>query len=140
MNEINLEGQHIKDVCQLLSLTLKGAIIMSNKWLLTLAGSLLAGVIVTGCADDQDPAPPEETNDQLPDENGGSPVDENLDENMDPQGTEEGTEDDELVDEDNADNDDLTEEEGTEDPQGTKEEGNNTGTQEGTEDPQEENK
>jgi hypothetical protein len=103
---------------------------MSKKWLLTLSGSLLAAMIVTGCADDEDPAPPEETNDQLPDENGGSPVDENLDENMDPQGTEEGAEDEELM-----------EEEGTEDPQnGTTEEGNNAGTKEGTMDPQDENK
>jgi hypothetical protein len=110
---------------------MKGAIIMTKKWLLTLAGSLLAAMIVTGCADDGDPAPQEETDDQLPDENGGSPVDENLDENMDPQGTEEGMED-------GNENDELMEEEGTEDPQnGTTEEGNNAGTEEGAEEPKE---
>jgi hypothetical protein len=63
---------------------------MSKKWLLTLSGSLLAAIIVTGCADDQDPAPPEDTIEE-------NPAEENLDEEgqdggmMDDQGTEEGT-------------------------------------------------
>ncbi|WP_338788091.1 hypothetical protein [Metabacillus sp. FJAT-53654] len=92
---------------------------MTKKWLMALSGPLLAAIIVTGCADDQDPAPPEDTNEQLPDENGESPVDENLDENMDPQGT----------GEDNG-NGELMEEEGTEEgntEEGTTEEGNTEG-------------
>jgi hypothetical protein len=93
----------------------KGAIIMNKKWLMALSGPLLAAIIVTGCADDQDPAPPEDTNEQLPDENGESPVDENLDENMDPQGNGE-------------DAGELMEEEGTE--EGTTKEGTDKGTTE----------
>ncbi|HZH59099.1 MAG TPA: hypothetical protein VEY70_05935 [Metabacillus sp.] len=50
---------------------------MRKKWLLTLSGSLLAAMLVTGCAaDDEDPAPPEDTN-----ENG--PVEEGLEEGGD---------------------------------------------------------
>lgn len=45
---------------------------MNKKWLLTLSGSLLAAMIVTGCADDQDPAPPEDNMEEVPpaEENG----------------------------------------------------------------------
>jgi PBP1b-binding outer membrane lipoprotein LpoB len=73
-----------------LLLTLKGAIIMSKKWLLTsLSGTLLSAMIVTGCADDQDPAPPTDTNQEDPTENNGSQeVDEHNDESMN---NEEGT-------------------------------------------------
>ncbi|MBU7594402.1 hypothetical protein [Metabacillus halosaccharovorans] len=47
---------------------------MKKNWLLTLSGSLLAAMLVTGCAaDDQDPAPPEETNEN-------NTVDENVEE------------------------------------------------------------
>jgi hypothetical protein len=121
--------------------TLKGAIIMSKKWLLTLSGSLLAAMIVTGCADDQDPAPPEDTNEQLPDENGDSPVDENLDENMDPEGAEGPEEGANDGTNEGAENEELMEEEGTADPEnGTTDGGNNEGIDEGMTNPEDENK
>jgi hypothetical protein len=88
-------GNINKGIAIFLCSTLKGGIIMSGKWLLTLLGSLLAAMIVTGCADDQDPAPPTITNQEDPTENNGSQeIDEHSDENMD-----NGTESEELLEE-----------------------------------------
>jgi PBP1b-binding outer membrane lipoprotein LpoB len=33
---------------------------MNKKWILKISGSLLAAMLIAGCADDQDPAPPED--------------------------------------------------------------------------------
>jgi hypothetical protein len=106
---------------------MKGATMMTKNWLLTLVGSLLAAMIVTGCADDQDPAPPETNEEQPAEENGDAGVDENAE-------TEEGTENDNLLeDELNEEGVENGEEEGTPDPNnGTTEEGNNEGIDEGT--------
>lgn len=61
---------------------------MRKKWLLTLSGSLLAAMLVTGCAvDDEDPAPPEDTTEN-------DPVEENVEEGLEEGGDviEEGVE------------------------------------------------
>ncbi|MGM0875064.1 MAG: hypothetical protein ACQEWV_09710 [Bacillota bacterium] len=87
---------------------------MSKKWLLTLTGSLLAAIIVTGCADDQDPAPPGDTIEENPTEDNGGTEEGTNGGLMDDEGTEEGTDG------------GLMDDEGTE-------EGTNGGTNEGTE-------
>lgn len=57
---------------------MKGENSMSKKWLLMIVGSLLAAMLVTGCAtnDDPDPAPQEENMDNnQPGEDGGQNTD-----------------------------------------------------------------
>lgn len=57
---------------------------MSKKWFLTLSGSLLAAMIVTGCAaDDQDPAPPEDTMEETPGEELEQEMEEGMNEGED---------------------------------------------------------
>lgn len=66
---------------------------MSKKWFLTLSGSLLAAMIVTGCAaDDQDPAPPEDTMEETPGEELEQEMEEGANEGEDmlEEGTNEG--------------------------------------------------
>jgi len=100
---------------------------MRKKWLLTLSGSLLAAMIVTGCtADDEDPAPPEnnpteengEMDTEQPLEDAGENVEEGLEEGGD------------MMEEGANEGENMLEE-GTDEANDMMEEGNNEGTQEG---------
>ncbi|MRX73014.1 hypothetical protein GJU40_12770 [Bacillus lacus] len=83
---------------------------MSKKWTLKLTGSVLAAMLVAGCANDQDPAPPEDNNNMEqetpPADDGGMPGTENDMENDMETDMQDGTDEDGMTEEPILENDD----------------------------------